>query len=151
MPRHIGIITLVVVIGAVATPSIVRADYAQVSCDVDNESDSAIIWVDDASRVEKHPALNFNVEFFPSGVAVRLPPQFYAPDWTQVENIEMQYPDRESKLGLLQLRIHNIGGSMFIQTVGRVERSCWNAVKKYIRQHVESKGTTVHVSETIAK
>jgi|SRR5581483_8035258 len=145
----IAVVAAVVVIGIFAMPSLVHADYVQVSCEVDNKS--AIIWVDEASKAQQHPPLQYNIEFEPSGVAVRLPPQFYAPDWTQVDDIEMRFHDRESTSGVLQLHVHNTNGRAYVETVGRVKRSCWNAVKSYIRGHIESKGTVVHMSETTAK
>ena len=83
--------------------------------------------------------------------SVRLPPQFYSPDWRQVDGIEMRYLDRESRSGVLQLRLHNTNGSAYVETVGRVQRSCWNAVKSYISGHIENKNTVIHMLETTAK
>jgi|GEM_PF-6409666 len=147
----IAIVAAVVVIGIFAMPSFVRADYVQVACQINNESDYAVIAVDEASEAERHPSSKYNVQFDPAGVTVRLPPQFYAPDWTQVDDIEMRFHDRESTSGVLQLHLHNTNGRAYVETVGRVKRSCWNAVKSYIRGHIESKGTVVHMSETTVR
>ncbi|HLZ66163.1 MAG TPA: hypothetical protein VKQ29_08020 [Aliidongia sp.] len=143
--------TMVVGIGFIAMTTATHADYIQVSCEIDNDSDYAAIWVEDDSKIERHPYLRYNIQFAPGGIAVRMLPQFYGQDWAELEDIEMRYDHRESEFGLLQLRLHDTGHPSFIQTVGRVKRPCWNAVKKYIREHIESKGTVVHISETTAK
>ena len=143
-------VSMVPVIGILAITSLFHTDYAQVSCEIDNESDYAIIWVDEASKVVQHRPLQFSVQFDPKGLVVRLPPQYYAPDWTQVESIEMKYHDRNSKSGLLQLYLYDTDGSVYIERVEHVERPCWNSVKKYILEHVVSKGTVVRFSETRA-
>ncbi len=147
----IAVVAMVVVIGIIAMPSLVHADYAQESCEISSESDYAVIWLDEASKVGQHRPLKYNVQFDPSGVTFRLPPEFYAPDWTQVDDIEMQFDDRESKSGLLRLHMHNTHGSAYVETVGRVQRSCWNDVKKYIHERVDRKGTIVYMSEATAK
>jgi hypothetical protein len=136
----------VVAIGLLAVRLSVLAGYAQASCEVGN--DSAVIWVDDLSRIRRHEALLYNVEFSRSGITVRLPPEYYAPDWTQVDSIEMKYRDRASPSGILQLHLHNTDGSAFVETVGNVKRSCWNSIKAFIRRHIETHGTAVRMIDT---
>ena len=126
------------------------ADYVQVSCEVTPAY--AVIWIDSPAESARHAPLRFNVQFDPNGVVVRLPPQFYGPDWSQIEEIEMAYKGKLSESGELRLRIRdNPGGLDSVQTIGRVQRSCWNDVRSYIRGQVEAKGIAVRVSETITK
>ncbi len=134
-------------LGAALTPA--QASYVQVSCEV--TPDYAIIWVDEVANAASRASLRFNVQFDPTGVVVRLPPQFYSPSWSQIQKVEMAYGSETSNSGELHLRIRDSAGLERTETIGTVRRSCWDRVRNYIRRQIEAKGISVHLSEAIAK
>jgi len=123
--------------------------YAEVSCEINDKSDYAVIWIDESALAQKKRPLKYNVQFDPAGVVFRLPSEFYAPEWPQIENLTMHYADSKADSGILQIQEHNVGGKSRLQMVGTVKRLCWNSVKRYIDTHVRSKGVAVHMSEIV--
>jgi hypothetical protein len=136
------------VMGIAAALSHDQRQYEQTKCEIDEQSDYALIWMKDASKVGKGAHL-YSIQFEPSGLTVRFPPTYYAADWGDTE-VVFEYPDNKAAWGVLKLRSKGTFG-WNVETIGRVQRPCWTAMKKYIREHVESKGTVVHISETTAK
>jgi hypothetical protein len=152
MARVFVIIGIVAVsaLGSAMAMSFDRATYVEESCEVDAGSDYAVISMDTVSAVGKHLPSRYNIQFDPKGIVLRFPPEFYAPDWTQIEDISMKYLNTRSGSGILAIRLHDIGGNPRLETIGSVKRSCWETVKKYIRTRVGGKGIQVRMSESIA-
>ncbi len=150
MARGLGVVGLiVVVVAAVAMASLSRAEYVQTSCEIDPQSKYAVIWMQDAEALGKPNVHSYSIAFEPAGLTVRFPPTYYAPEWGDTD-VVLEYPNEGASSGVLKLRSKGTLG-WSVKTIGRVQRPCWNAVKKYIREHVESRGVVVHISETTAR
>jgi hypothetical protein len=131
-------------VGLFAVACHASEEFKQVLCNVDESSDVAIIWVDDESKPK---GLRFNVQFEQNSIVFRLPPEFYAPGWQQIEEIQMDFPNKESLSGMLRVHLHNTDGSHYVQVVGKVERSCWHSVDAFIRHRIVSQGVKVNLRE----
>jgi hypothetical protein len=105
--------------------------------------------MDEASQVKEGALARYDIQFDLTGVTFRFPPEFYAPDWSQIEDIKIQYRDAKAESGRLELRVHNTNGRRFTEVVGNVERSCWVTVKEYIHKNIFNRGIAVHMIETI--
>lgn len=140
---------LVIAVGVLMAASFARTDYVQTSCEIDDQSNYAVIWMQDSAAIGKPNAHAYSIQFEPAGLTVRFPPTYYAPEWGDTD-VVLEYPNEGASSGVLKLRSKGTLG-WSIKTIGRVQRPCWNAVRKYIREHVESKGTVVHISEAAAK
>jgi hypothetical protein len=71
-----------------------------------------------------------------------LPPQYYSPDWKDIERIEFHPVNDGSDFrgyGKLSLRIRE-QGSLHTQEIGTVQVSSWEAAKKFLLEN------GVHVS-----
>lgn len=135
--------------GFAAALSLDEKQYEQTKCDVDEQSDYALIWMKDTSAPEKTKPHLYSIQFEPSGLTVRFPPTYYAPAWGSTD-VVFEYPDKEAAWGILKLRSKGTFGWK-VETIGRVQRPCWTSVRRYIREHIESKGVVVHILETTAK
>jgi len=123
------------VYGAVSTASQGHEGYTQTSCEIiDNDlTHSAAISVATPADIREGRALLYDVEFQPQGPLIRLPPQYYAPAWKDIDHIAMEYPSADADAGILSMRIKGIVGE-YKQPVGKVKRACWNSVRAYIER-----------------
>jgi len=131
--------------GAIAASLFGREEYAQTRCDVDNEG--AVIWMATPSDITGGRSFLYNIDFQFPGPVIRFPPQFYAPDWTDIDNITMEYPNRNADIGELSLSIRESNGSIYTQRIGLVKRDCWNKARRYVEQVLSVHGPVVRVIE----
>lgn len=145
MTRNSLIALAIVVPGAVATWFFLQPDYVQTSCDID-ENHGVAIWMGQSSEIGKRTGND--IEFQINGVVVNLSPIFHFEDWKDVELV-MEYSNNESNHGVLRLRHPQAPFWERTETIGTIQRSCWEAVKKYLGAQVRKKGIVVHVSEKL--
>jgi hypothetical protein len=117
------------------------AELRQFSCSLDNN------WVAfelrEASEIAKPGARTYIVDFQVNGPTIRLPPFEYAPDWRDVEEISFQYLEN-GDFGRLSLRIRSPLRPTYTQSIGVVQRACWEAAKGFLI----SRAITVRISES---
>jgi hypothetical protein len=130
---------------AVAASLFDGEDYVQTRCDIDNER--AVIWMATPSDVRNGHNFLYNIDFQFPGPVIRFPPQFYAPDWKDIDNITMEYPNRNSNTGTLSLHVREANGSVYIQRIGLVKRDCWNKARRFVEQVLSVRGPVVRVIE----
>ena len=120
-------------------------DYLQSGCEVDNER--AVIWMATPSDIREGRKNLYNIEFQPQGSVIRFPPQFYAPDWKDIDSITMEYPNRNADTGKLFIRIRETSNSTYIQRIGLVKRVCWNKAERFIKQVLSIHGVVIRLIE----
>ena len=143
-------VAAVLALGLSSMSSSVRADYTQVSCEIDVKSNYALIGMKNTADVGKARTHEYDIQFEPNGLTLRFPPTYYAPEWGDTEAM-VEYPHKGASFGVLLLRTPGALGSRQVTTIGVVQRACGEAIKKYIHENVEDKGIVVHLSETTDK
>ncbi len=121
--------------GAIAASPFEREEYVQTDCSIiDNDStQSASISVETPSGIKEGHKFRYDIDFQPGGPVVRLPPEFYAPPWTDIKSITMEYPSRDADSGTLSLKLNGLAGE-YTQPVGKVQRACWKTIRSYIER-----------------
>ena len=137
-------IILALLIDLLCTSCHAAGDFRQLACNVDKRLELAIIWLDNDPAYARNP--RFNVQFDRRGVALRLPPEFYAPAWDDIDEITTVFPSKKAGWGILRVRVHE-SGRQYIQTVGNIGRSCWDATSALLRDHIVAQGKRVKVLE----
>ena len=122
------------------TLSDAHAELRQFSCELDNDYVAFVLReVADMGTVG---ARSYIVDLQARGPTLRLPPEYYAPDWHDVEDIEFRPINVDVGYGKLSFRIRQSSHS-FTQPIGIVQRACWNAAQQFIAR----KGIVVHETE----
>jgi hypothetical protein len=150
MPKAFGAVgAAVAFLGVLVAASFGSTEYVQTSCEIDNRSNYAVIWLQDSATVGMPHVHKYSIQFEPAGLTVRLPPTYYAPEWGDAE-VVLEFPQKDATSGVLKLRSKGMLGSS-VKTIGRVQRACWNAVRRYVTEHVQRKGVVAHMSEMITR
>ncbi len=134
--KALGIILIVLLAcGAIAAPPADREERAQTRCEIidDTLSHVAAISVATPSDISEGHEHLYDVEFQSDGPLIRLPPQYYAPYWSDVTDITMEYPSRSANEGTLSLKIKGATGE-YTQPIGKVQRACWKTIRSYIER-----------------
>jgi hypothetical protein len=118
----------VAISGAIAlAPFSANAGYLATECKVelsDPGQNTFVVYLVN----ESHPDSGvYLVEFQKEGPLIRLPPEYYAMDWPNVEFLEFLRPPSDT---LGQMSIHARNGST--QPIGKVKKSCWELLKRYL-------------------
>jgi len=104
-------------------------ELRQISCDQENGFPS--IALRKTSEMNTAGARTYIVDFQQDGPVIRLPPEYYSPDWKDVEEITFSTIDNARAKGRLTLKIRSGSGAVYVQPIGIIERACWNATKSY--------------------
>jgi len=113
--------------------AIAEEEMHQISCDLDNGFPS--IALRRTSEMKAAGAHTFIVDFQEEGPVIRLPPEYYSPEWERVEEVTFQYIGNGRAEGRLSLKIRRRGsGTVYVQPVGVIGRTCWNALKGFLRR-----------------
>jgi hypothetical protein len=123
--------------------------YVQSGCEID-DAHYAVIWMNEQSQVGKESARAYSLQFDPSGLVVRLPPFYYAPDWEGTAVI-VDYQSTDANAAILRLQVQSAFGIKSTQTIGLVQRDCWEKVKSYFQRNIVSKGIRVNLVEVVPK
>jgi hypothetical protein len=108
-------------------------EMRQVSCGLDDSVLSIGLRI--ASEIKTAGAHTFLVDFQQEGPVIRLPPEYYAPDWADIEEITFQSIGLTKSEGRLSLKVRGGTGSVYVQPIGVIQRACWNAAKSYLRSN----------------
>jgi hypothetical protein len=142
MMQHPRVIAIVALCCATAAFDSATAEMRQFSCELDNNYVAFVLR--EASEMGTVGARNYIVDFQQHGPTIRLPPTYYAPDWSDIEEIRFEHLGGEDAgYGRLSLRIRSAQEPTYTQQIGIVQRTCWNAAKGFLG----SRGITVRTSE----
>jgi hypothetical protein len=142
-----GTITLTALAGLILASADVPSEFTSVGCDVTSEY--ATIWLKEQAHLADRTAHQFSIQFNSDGLVVRLPPTYYAPDWSQIDTVSMKFQSETAGSGRLNLRIHNVGEAVsYDQPVGTIQRGCWDSIRRYLHTNVEAKGIIIHWDES---
>jgi hypothetical protein len=80
-------------------------------------------------------ARSYIVDFQDNGPTIRLPPEYYAPGWDQIEEIAFESIGPSKVEGRLSLKVRGGFGHVYVQPIGIIQRACWNAAKDYLQRN----------------
>lgn len=125
-----------------------KAEFIQRECDVENDYVAfALEDLSDVAQSKPYPHHSYIVDFQQNGPTIRLPPEYYAPEWQRVELIAFEPTDKSKLQGRLSLRIRKHSGEAYVQPIGIVQKACWEAAKVFLsRENIK-----VPISEGINK
>jgi hypothetical protein len=133
------------IFGSVALAAQPHSEFRQFSCELDN--DYVVFTLRHTEDIWVVGAKSYSVNFQVGGPVIRLPPEYYSPNWSDVKDIKFERLADDPGYGRLSLRISGATGASYTQAVGIVQRACWEAAKQFI----VSRGIVAHFSETEAR